>query len=319
MDFSQTPPVIGAIDVGTNAARLKLAHLYPGGQLVPFYKQRAPVRPGEGVFTTGEMPPQVATRLVDTICRFMDVCRAHGARVRAVATSSLRNARNAREVQARIQAQAGVYLEVISGLEEAHLICLGVLHGKHAADRSLVVDVGGGSTEVILAAGDMPIGLWSLPIGTVRLTEVYRSARRMQPKRLARLRAATHSVVEAGLRILPGEGLPATAFGSSGSIKALAGYVGPRRSSQIKCALLGEAAEELAAMKMRRRRQFFPAARADIIVAAAVILEVLAKHLGLQVIDSVEAGLRDGILVSLQRDLMARAIPLAPEVLPDSA
>jgi exopolyphosphatase/guanosine-5'-triphosphate,3'-diphosphate pyrophosphatase len=319
MALPQTPPVIGAIDVGTNAARLKLAHLYPGGRSVPFYKQRAPIRPGEGVFTTGEMPPPVVERLVATMRQFMDICLAHGARVRAVATSSLRNARNAEAVQARILAEAGVRLEVISGLEEARLICLGVLHGRRAAERSLVVDVGGGSTEVILAAGETPIGLWSLPIGTVRLTDLYGSARRMQPRRLARLRAATRGVVEDGLRILPGEGLPSSAYGSSGSIKALAGYVGPRSSNRIECARLSDMAEELAAMKMRRRRQLFPPGRADIIVAGVVILEALAAHLGLQTIDAVQAGLRDGLLVSLERDRTARAAPPAPDVLPESA
>ncbi len=314
MASPQTPPVVGAIDVGTNAARLKLAHLYPDGRLVPFYKRRAPIRPGEGVFTTGEMPPPVVARLVATLRQFMEVCRSHGACVRAVATSSLRNARNAEAVQTRVQAEAGVRLEVISGLEEARLICLGVLHGRRAEERSLVLDVGGGSTEVILAAGDVPIGLWSLPIGTVRLTDLYRSARRMPPKRLARLRAATRSVVQDGLRILPGEGLPPNAYGSSGSIKALAGYVGPRNSNRIECARLSEAAEELAALKMRRRRQLFPPGRADIIVAGAVILEALAAHLGLQAIDAVATGLRDGLLVSLERDLMARATPPARAV-----
>jgi exopolyphosphatase/guanosine-5'-triphosphate,3'-diphosphate pyrophosphatase len=78
-------------------------------------------------------------------------------------------------------------------------------------------------------------------------------------------------------------------------------------------------AEELAAMKMRRRRQLFPPGRADIIVAGAVILEALAAHLGLQTIDAVQAGLRDGLLVSLERDRTARAAPPAPDVLPESA
>lgn len=309
------PRVLGAIDVGTNAARLKLAHLYSPGKLVPFYKLRAGIRPGEGVYATGEMQPPVVERLVATLRTFMGVCAEHGATVRAVATSSLRSARNAAEVQARVLAEAHVHLEVIPGSEEARLICLGVLNGRPPTERSLVVDIGGGSTEVILAAGDSPLEVWSLPLGTVRLTELYGTARRVEPKRLARLRERARSVVREELGHLTSEALPTGAYGSSGTIKALAGYVGPRRSSVLDCALLGTAVEELAAMKMRQRRKRFPPGRADIIVAGAAILEALSGYLGLRTVTAVEAGLRDGLLVHLAREpapAPAAAVALHP-------
>lgn len=309
-DSGSPPRVLGAIDVGTNAARLKLAHLYPTGQLVPFYKLRAAIRPGEGVFASGEIRQPVADRLVATMRAFMHVCAEHGATVRAVATSSLRSARNAAEVQARVQAEAGVHLEVIQGSEEARLICLGVLRDRPAGERSLVIDIGGGSTEVILAWGDAPVGVWSLHLGTVRLTELYGTARRVEPKRLARLRAHAQAGVREALTVLSDVPLPAHAFGSSGTIRALAGFIGRRHSSVVDCALLGTAVEDLAAMKMRQRRKRFPPGRADIIVAGAAILEALATHLGLSTVTAVETGLRDGLLAALARDHESAPSPM---------
>jgi exopolyphosphatase/guanosine-5'-triphosphate,3'-diphosphate pyrophosphatase len=270
------------------------------------------------VFAHGELAPPVVERLVETLRRFMEACREHGAQVRAVATSSLRDARNAAAVQARVLAEAGVRLEVISGREEARLICLGVLDSRPPDAPALVIDIGGGSTEVILARGDAPLGLWSLPLGTVRLTELFHTARRVTPKRLAAVRAHARAVLREGLTALAVQTPPPRAYGSSGTIQALAGFVGPRRSRIIDCALLPEAAESLAGMKMRQRRRVFVPGRADIIVAGAVILEAVTDALGLTAVEAVDAGLRDGLLVALKRDRTAPIPPLALMRLPDA-
>src|SRR5687768_11935871 len=99
------------------------------------------------------MPKHVANRLIATLGRYNSLCRRHKARVRAVATSALREARNRDEIVRRIRSEAGLLLEVVSGKEEARLICMGVLFGKPASERSLVIDIGGGSTEVATAVG----------------------------------------------------------------------------------------------------------------------------------------------------------------------
>jgi len=316
---TEQPLALAAIDVGTNAARLKLAHWYADGRLVPFLKRRAPIRPGEGVFTGGEMAPQVVARLVTTLREFMQISSSHGAHVRAVATSSLRSARNSAQVQAFVEDQAGIHLQVISGEEEARLICLGVLQGRPPAERSLVVDIGGGSTEIVLATGEQPQQLWSLPMGTVRFTDRFGAGRCGKAERLARMRKAAWEIVEQELCGLEAEVLPPYAYGSSGTIKVLAGYAGPRSSDRIDCGRLGESVQALAAMKMRQRRERFQSGRADIIVAGAVILEAVAQRLALKTVVAVEAGLRDGLLVAMARDLAADRSPLALMGLPDSA
>src|SRR2546421_441132 len=136
-------PILAAIDVGSNAVRLKLARPLPDGTLETLHEERDPVRPGEGLFKTGFISREVADRLLSTLRRYASLCRRYQARVRAVATSAVREARNRDEIVRRARVEAGLNLEVVSGKEEARLICAGVLHGKPPFARSLLVDIGG--------------------------------------------------------------------------------------------------------------------------------------------------------------------------------
>src|SRR5262245_21557144 len=87
-------PTLAAIHVGTNAVRLEMARLTPEGELEVVHEERDPIRPGEGVFKTGAVPADVADRLLSTLRRFAALCRRHGAQIRAVATSAVREAQN---------------------------------------------------------------------------------------------------------------------------------------------------------------------------------------------------------------------------------
>lgn len=286
---------LAAIDVGTNAVRLEIARPLAGGSLETLHQERDPVRPGEGVFRTGSISPKVADRLVATLRRYAALCRRHHARVRAVATSALREARNGRQIVARVRLEAGVDLKVVSGQEEARLVCLGVLHGRPPSSRSIVIDIGGGSTEVVVAEGERPASLQSVPLGAVRLTETFALRGRLSPERLALLR---HYANEGLRHLAPGR--LRTAFGSSGTIQAVVAFAaeGERTASfrQVKAA-----AKELAAMGLGERRRRFDARRAEIIVAGAVILESAMRQLRLRQVTAVETGLRNGLLLDLVR------------------
>ena len=136
MAHAPSDPIIAAIDVGTNAVRLEIARVRADGSLEILQQDRDPVRPGEGLFTTGSMPRGTADRMLAALRRYGALCRRYRARVRAVATSAVREARNREEIIRRVQAEAGIRLEAISGQEEARLICLGVLHGVAEGKRS---------------------------------------------------------------------------------------------------------------------------------------------------------------------------------------
>src|SRR5262245_7748136 len=107
--------VFAAIDVGTNAVRLKLARPLPDGTLETLHQERDAIRPGEGVFVTGAIPRATANTLVSTLRRYEAKCRRYGATLRAVATSAVRSAKNKQEIIRRARREAGVELEVVSG------------------------------------------------------------------------------------------------------------------------------------------------------------------------------------------------------------
>ncbi|WNG50450.1 Ppx/GppA family phosphatase [Archangium minus] len=298
MPTSTLQPVLAAIDVGTNAVRLELARPDAEGSLETLHQERDPIRPGEGVFASGEMPKETADRLLSTLRRYAALCRRHKARVRAVATSAMRDARNREEIVRRVRDEAGLNLEVVSGKEEARLICLGVLHRKPAHTRSLLVDIGGGSTEVALATGERPDELWSLPLGSVRLTEMFDAAGKVTPKQLRLMRSYVEEQMRKAIpERLPN--LPRVALGSSGTINAVVGFAASEGTGHASMRQLTQTVETLAEMTPERRRKRFDPRRADIIVAGATILERVAKHLGVESVTGVNRGLRDGLLVDL--------------------
>ncbi len=300
MPRAKEETVIAAIDVGTNAVRLELARPAVGGGFDTLHQERDPVRPGEGVFETGSMPRPVANRLIATLRRYGALCRRHKARVRAVATSALREARNRDEIVRRARAEAGLLLEVVSGKEEARLICLGVLHGKPAKERSLVVDIGGGSTEVATAVGENPTNLWSVALGSVRVTELFQTHARTSAKQLKLMRAYAAEAVE---EALPGRGTLAakSALGSSGTINALVTYAAAEGTGHATAKQITLAVDSLVEMGPEGRSRQFDGRRSDIIVAGATILEAVMRRLGIERITRTDRGLRDGVLVDLMR------------------
>jgi len=293
-------PVLAAIDVGTNAVRLELARRLANGSLELLHQERDPVRPGEGVFKNGVILPEVAERLLSTLRRWGALCRRYHAQTRAVATSALREAKNKDEIIRRAREEAGLRLEVISGMEEARLITLGVLWGKPPSARSLCLDIGGGSTEVASALGDRPVALWSVSLGAVRLTELFGTSRSMSKKQLKLLRGYVSEALTEGLpaRIA---GAPRAALGSAGTIGAVVGYAAPEGTTHASARQISQAVEDLVEMSPVQRRKRFDPRRAEVICAGAVILEGLVRHLGLESVTAVQRGLREGILVDLIR------------------
>ncbi|MBS1148917.1 MAG: Exopolyphosphatase [Myxococcaceae bacterium] len=296
-----TDDILAAIDVGTNAVRLELARLLPDGSLETLHQERDPVRPGEGLFKTGIIRREVADRLLSTLRRYSALCRRYDARVKAVATSAVREAKNRDEIVRRAKREAQLTLDVISGREEARLICLGVLHGTPPLKRSICIDIGGGSTEVAFAYGEHPKDLWSVTLGAVRLTEVFGISGKVSKKQLKLMRRFAREAVEESLPKKIPRG-PTTALGSSGTIQAVVGFARHEGGGYATTEEISSAAQELAAMDMPKRRKSFDPRRADIVVAGAVILEAVLEHLGLDAITAVDRGLRDGLL----RDMVRR-------------
>lgn len=165
---------VAAVDCGTNSIRLLVADVEPGRPLVDVDRRLQLVRLGQGVDATGEFHPDALARTFAAVDEFAEVIERFGAeRVRFVATSASRDARNRDEFFEGIQRRLGVPAEVISGDEEAELSFRGALAGVPVSDEPvLVADIGGGSTELVLGRADGTIlAAESLNIGSVRLRE----------------------------------------------------------------------------------------------------------------------------------------------------
>jgi exopolyphosphatase / guanosine-5'-triphosphate,3'-diphosphate pyrophosphatase len=165
---------IGALDVGTNTVLMLVAETTPDGGARRVLDLARITRLGQGVDHNHRLDPQAALRTLDTIAEFVAQARSAGAeKIVAVGTATLRDAADGEDFIRRVRERAGVELEIVSGETEAWLSYLAVTRGLRLdpAQRLLIIDIGGGSTEFIRAEPGAKLQVASLQIGSVRLTE----------------------------------------------------------------------------------------------------------------------------------------------------
>ncbi len=302
---------VGFIDIGTNAIRLLVARLVPNHSYSVVTAQREAVRLGEGEFVDRRLQPGPVDRAVLVCRRFAELARSHGAEeIVAVATSATREAVNKEEFLRRLREEAGLQVHVISGREEARLIYSGLTHFVHLGSmKAVFLDIGGGSTEVVVGGQHEYEYLDSIGVGAVRLTTRLLSpdeAMPVSPERYQMLRqhvrhAAIHTIYH--VRQLNAD----VAFGSSGTVENLAAIAaralpGGAQGSEdlLTLADLRRVSAMLCALDLDERRRVpgLNSDRADIIIGGAAILETLLEELGFSEIRVIRgAGLREGMLV----------------------
>ena len=187
-----TPPeIIAAVDLGSNSFHMIVGELRYG-QLAILDRIRETVRLAEGLSEKGDISPDARKRALDCLSRFGERLRdIHAHRVRAAGTSTIRRAREDTSFRDEAEAALGHPIEVVSGLEEARLIYNGVTHSLPPTDGlRLVMDIGGGSTELILGQGPEPRALESLHMGCVSMTERFFPEGRITREGFARARTA---------------------------------------------------------------------------------------------------------------------------------
>jgi exopolyphosphatase / guanosine-5'-triphosphate,3'-diphosphate pyrophosphatase len=168
MTAMETFSTIAAVDLGSNSFRLQVGRVVDD-QIYPLDSLREPVRLAAGLTADKHLDDAAQARAIECLKRFGERLRGLPAgAVRAVGTNTLRVAKNAREFVPQFEAALGFPIEVVAGREEARLIYLGVAHSLPASPETrLVVDIGGGSTECIVGAGNQPHWLESLYMGCV--------------------------------------------------------------------------------------------------------------------------------------------------------
>lgn len=164
--------VVAFIDIGTNSVRLLVVRIFPNHSYTVLTQLKHTVRLGEGEFDEHYLQPEAIDRAVLVCQQFATLARASGAgEIIAVATAATREARNQRGFLDRLRQEAEIDVRVVSGLEEARLIYLGVANGVHLGDKqALFVDIGGGSTEIVVGTQRQHRYLNSLKLGAIRLT-----------------------------------------------------------------------------------------------------------------------------------------------------
>lgn len=189
---------VAAIDLGTNTARLLIATLNPFHQIL---LKRSITRLGGGFSREAGLSPEAMQRSLAALTGFaQEMARHQVTRLRAVATSAVRDAVNGPAFCERVRQETGIELEVIDGHEEAVLTLAGVCGVLTDTDRDLAVfDIGGGSTEYTLARGDQHLFSRSLPVGVVRLTEGKVGVAAMQDKIARELSEVKRQMEQAGL------------------------------------------------------------------------------------------------------------------------
>ncbi|HZQ91327.1 MAG TPA: Ppx/GppA phosphatase family protein [Terriglobales bacterium] len=303
-------PAFAAVDIGANSVRLKIARLVRS-RLRVVHEDREVTRLGQSVFRNGTLEPTTMAHTVKVLRRFHRAVQEHGVdRVRVVATSALRDARNAASFIEWARAATGWHVEVISGLEEGRLIHLGVMSAtRSGAQRVLLVDLGGGSCELTISMGGQIRQLHSLPLGAVRLTQEF--LRRDPPKRkeLARLREFIAEEIAPLQKRIAARKLQ-LAIATSGTAAALnrAWMARQRKKDRAPRSVPTAAVVKLADLLSRatlNERIAMPGIgprRAEIIVAGAVVFAELFTRLGLRGFRYSPLGLRDGLLAQMATD-----------------
>ena len=280
---------VGVVDLGTNSTRLLVADV-DGGHVEEIERRTEITRLGEGVDDRRKLLPLPIARVRNVLAEYRREVEARGAeRVLAIGTSAVRDAENGEAFLGEVEWSYGFKSRLLSGEEEAELTRRGVANGRELGDGTLVLDIGGGSTELITADSRR-----SLDIGSVRLTERFLAS---DPPTRNELDACAGAVRMA----LPALG-PNSAIGVAGTITTLAalelGRYDPEEVHGYRLSREGVEAqlERLASLPLAERRELpgLEPERAPVIVAGAVIVDEVLRRYGLEELEVSERDLLHG-------------------------
>ena len=298
-------PTFAAVDIGSNSVRLKIARL-SNGRLRALHEDREVTRLGEGVFKNGFLSPQAMSETVRVLRRFHRTVQRLGTdSVRVVATAALRDARNSHAFLEWVRSTTGWKVEIISGLEEARLIHLGLVSNVQVRSSSaLLIDLGGGSCELTVSRKGHIETTSSLPLGAVRLTNEFLHQDPPRKSEVKRLRGfVAREVARISKRIIGARA--SVVIATSGTAAALAAAArhlqkGPktanvsrtemRRIAKLMCRL---------PIAERQKIQGIGPRRAEIIAAGALVYAELLERCQLRGFRYSPLGLRDGLLAQM--------------------
>lgn len=297
------PELLAAVDLGSNSFHMVVAR-YSHGQLIVIDRLRENVRLGSGLGADGRLDREVAARALACLERFGQRLRdMHADKIRVVGTNALRRAHRKQSFLEKARAALGAPIEIVSGMEEARLIYSGVAHTMpRGSGRRLVVDIGGGSTELIIGEDLAPLKLESTELGCVSLSERFFANGKLSAKRFARARVAARRELEPIEDAYRSVGWVQT-VGSSGSVKAIGDAV--RELDPLATAITPAGIEAVIAAMLRvEHTRDIPLTslndeRRLVFAGGLAILAEVFEVLGIDRMDVSDGAMRDGLLYDL--------------------
>jgi exopolyphosphatase / guanosine-5'-triphosphate,3'-diphosphate pyrophosphatase len=301
--------LLAAIDMGSNSFRLEIGQIREGRYRRQLYLKET-VRLGAGLDEEGMLTDEAAQRGLACLKRFREsLAGLDPAQVRAVATQTLREARNRNAFLERAQAVLGLPIEVISGREEARLIYAGVSHLQPSNEPRLVIDIGGRSTEMILGQGRVPSQAESFQVGSVSLSMRYFPDDRYSAEAFRAAQVAAGAELEEALAAYTPDRWR-EALGSSGTAGAVSEVLAASGRSDGRITpeglrwLIGECLSAGSA-----RRISLPGLKPErkaVLAGGLAILYTLSTHFRIDTLLPAKGALRQGVIIDLHDRLIAR-------------
>jgi exopolyphosphatase/guanosine-5'-triphosphate,3'-diphosphate pyrophosphatase len=320
---------VAAIDVGSNSIKLVVVDAAASDSFAVLAREKETVRLGHNTLRRGLLSAATIESAAECIKRFRSIAEARGAeRIFAVATASVREARNSRKFITEIDRRTGVRLSILSAIEEARLIGIAASHGCHTRGASIInIDIGGGSTEISLMRDGVPAQLFSVKLGAVGLTERYLKTDPSKPKELRPLIEEVRAAMERPSRELRGARWQ-QATGTSGTIISVGEALRFDANEERKIQGAQPAGDEIVLSRLarfnsriseitlaeRRNIQGISAQRSEIIVAGGQILEGAMRALGINLLRTCGWALREGVLIDRLREIEAESRPPVPDI-----
>jgi len=299
---------LGVLDVGSNTVHLLVVDAHRGGHPTPMSSTKSSLRLAESIDDSGKLTRRGADKLIASVDEFAKIAASSGcSELMAFATSAVRDARNSDEVLARVRAETGVDLQVLSGVDESRLTFLAVRRWYGwSAGRITNLDIGGGSLEMSSGLDEAPDVALSLPLGAGRLTREWLSDDPPGRRRVAMLRDWLDTELAEPAKTMAEAGPPDLAVGSSKTFRSLARLTGAAPSAagpRVKRTLTANGLRQLIAFISRMTTadraelEGVSAERAPQIVAGALVAEASMRALSLESVDICPWALREGVIL----------------------
>lgn len=309
---------LAAIDIGTNSIRLIVAEALRSGGYRILDDEKEAARLGRNLSSSGRLDPEAIEVAIQALRHMTQIVAGYQVReLRAIATCAVREAADGEEFCRRVHDEIGLTIEIVTAEEEARLAFYGVqrsfdLEGTNAA----IVDIGGGSTEVVLASNKLIESIYTTPLGAVRMTETYGGSQAMSNDEFDKFLRNIDRLLRKHTEKPPF--VPHTLIGSGGTFTTLAalalanrGQGGARiQRTVVTQAELRHLLDRLRKLSPKARRGVpgVSADRADIIVAGLAIIDAVLRRFKVNQLQVHSGGVRDGLLLNMVDDSLGTGV-----------